>query len=216
MVGAFRGLSQTGTLMKVDGAISAAVTSHPAEPPPPCGEAEEGFESDKEDAPLDASVLERLPVHLVPLADIRPTQLAVGMQQVSEDLDRHMAAVVVLVLWLHSMSDLVLPLPPGARKAVQVPGQAAPGPAPEAGQVPRQGLPSCSAACLYCNVLPACTVWNVLPALRVPPSLARQVLFGAPPKPHSCVAPPPLPPGLAPSSCHKGTLCRRCNRSRCP
>ena len=85
MVGAFRGLSQTGTLMKVDGAISAAVTSHPAEPPPPCGEAEEGFESDKEDAPLDASVLERLPVHFVPLADIRPTQLAVGMQQVSEE-----------------------------------------------------------------------------------------------------------------------------------
>lgn len=66
----------------MDVAISAAATSHPAEPPPPCGDGEEGFESDKEDAPLDASVLERMPVHLVPLADIRPTQLAVGMQQV--------------------------------------------------------------------------------------------------------------------------------------
>ena len=64
--------------------LPAAVTSNQAGLPP-CGDGEEGFESDKEDAPLDASVLERMPVHLVPLADIRPTQLAVGMQQVSEE-----------------------------------------------------------------------------------------------------------------------------------
>ena len=56
----------------------------------------EGFESDREEAPLklmrlshkedpivlDAAFLESCPMHRVLLEDIRPTQIAVGMQQV--------------------------------------------------------------------------------------------------------------------------------------
>ena len=57
----------------------------------------EGFDSDQEEAPLrlmrlshkedpivlDAAFLESCPMHKVQLEDIRPTQIAVGMQQVS-------------------------------------------------------------------------------------------------------------------------------------
>ena len=48
------------------------------------GDVISGFESDKDDGParIDATLLERSPIHKVLLSEIRPTQLAVGMQQV--------------------------------------------------------------------------------------------------------------------------------------
>jgi hypothetical protein len=45
----------------------------------------ENFESDKEECLLDEATLEKCPMHLIPISSLRPTQICVGMQQVSQD-----------------------------------------------------------------------------------------------------------------------------------